>query len=133
MDKLKIKNVKLIESYELDKFIEKIYGKPYSFQQQAGCIERGIHNIEIIGEKYESSDDLPDTVKEEINGDDMCVSFESWLKTDPSEHKERNGWSDWEVKLFWARNFYPCLEDVMEDLCKKGHIKPGQYTINVDW
>lgn len=134
MEKIKIETVKKILSYELDDFIRKLYGKPYCFQQQAGCMERGNHYIEIIDPAlYKPHSGFPDSVEETINGNDMCVSFKSWLETNPEEHKKRNEWSDALTKLFWQRNFYPCLEDIMQDLCKRGHIEPGEYMIEIDW
>ncbi len=62
----------------------------------------------------------------------MGVKFAAWLARDPlkpvGSHKEK-----WEIELFWARNFYPDIETVANDLHKKGLLKAGKYTINIDW
>jgi hypothetical protein len=35
--------------------------------------------------------------------------------------------------MWWERNFYPVIEMVGNDLHRKGLIKAGEYTIDVDW
>lgn len=45
---------------------------------------------------------------------------------------ERNNWSDFELELFYKRNFYPHLDMVTDDLYRKGLIEEGKYIINID-
>jgi len=46
-----------------------------------------------------------DTVKEKVNGDEMGVSFESWLKRDPKDAV--GSLETFSINLWWDRNFYP--------------------------
>ena len=128
---IKYTTKKVIEVHDWDKLVQKTYGKPYHFQQQDGCQERGIYNLNVSTKELEDCYDN-DTVPEIINGEDMGVSFKAWLARDP---KEWNGSEEDErfIHLFWDRNFYPCIEMVANDLCRKGLIEPGEYTINIDW
>ena len=57
--------------------------------------------------------------------------FAAWLARDPTE------WNGDKNKrfldLFWARNFYPHVEMVLNDLHAKGLVKAGDYVIEIDW
>jgi len=112
-----------------DSLVETTYGRPYSFQQQDGCKERQRVTLTIPdgADDYEN-----DTVPEEINGEEMGVSFDAWLARDP---KEWNG--DPEDKrfldLFWGRNFYPDVQMVANSLYRMELIEAGTYTIDIDW
>lgn len=57
---LSTKKVRLVESLDWDIFVEKIYNRPYSLQQQDGCMGRGV--VRIV-----------------INGDVIGVKFSVWL------------------------------------------------------
>lgn len=126
---LKFKTVNMIELGDWDSLVEKTYGRQYSFQQQDGCKGRGVHWINI---PEECGDYENDTIPEVINGDEMGVSFEAWKARDP---KEWNGdpKDATYLRLFWARNFYPELQVVANDLHAKGLIPTGEYQINIDW
>ncbi len=73
-----------------------------------------------------------DTVPEEINGDEMGVSFAAWLARDPKEWngdpKDRSY-----LDMFWERNFYPDIQMVANDLHAKGLLPAGDYLIDIDW
>lgn len=120
---------KFIESQDIDDLVQMTYGKPYSFQQQDGCQSKGIHHITVpaYADDYET-----DTITEEINGEEMGVSFKAWLARDP---KEWNGDPTEErfLYLYWQRNFYPDLQTVVNDLHTKGLFPAGEYVINIDW
>lgn len=132
MSKLKISNRKLIEVSDWDKLVEETYGKPYSFQQQDGCKDRGIINITIS--KEEVDDTYPDEIPFEINGEEMGVSFKTWLNTTKEDINNKNPESyPGQNILFWERNFYPDLYVVANDMCKKGLIEAGDYSININW
>ena len=62
----------------------------------------------------------------------MGVKFAKWLERDPKQ-PIKNQQYEWELNLFWIRNFYPNIQTVANDLYKKGLIKKGEYTINIDW
>jgi hypothetical protein len=129
---LKYTNKKVIDVQDWDDLVQKTYGKPYLFQQQNGCQPRGIYNLTISDSNRYNDDDWPETVPEKINGEKMGVKFSAWLARDP---KEWNGKKEDErfVDMFWERNFYPDIDMVANDLCKKGLIEPGEYVINIDW
>lgn len=115
-----------------DKLVEDTYSRPYSYQQQDGCQSRGIVSITIPDGNPEEYDFENESIKEEINGQEKGVSFDSWLKRDPSKPiKGYDGITY--IRLFWHRNFYPNIQMVANDLYSKGLIEPGDYTINIDW
>lgn len=126
---IKVSDKKVIQVSDWDNLVQETYGKTYSFQQQDGCQSRGTVSLTIPDgvDDYENA-----TVPEEINGDEMGVSFEAWLARDPKEwngkEKDRNF-----LNLFWERNFYPSLQMVANDLHAKGLIPAGEYMINIDW
>ena len=127
---LKYKNTKVIEVRDWDKLVKETYGKHYSFQQQDGCQDRGNHQITIP--ENEDYDYENDSVPEVINGEEMGVSFEAWLKRHPKEWNGEKGEERF-LDLFWERNFYPDLQTVANDLYKKGLIEKGEYVIEIDW
>lgn len=123
-------NKKIIEVGNWDNLVEKTYGRTYSFQQQDGCQPRGVVNI-IIPSPY-AEDFEKDVIPEKVNGEEMGVSFKSWLERDPKQPiKDQR--HDWQLTLWWERNFYPELQTVANDLHEKGLIEAGEYIINIDW
>ena len=77
---IKVQNKKMISVSDWDDLVVKTYGRPYSFQQQDGCQARGTFHLSVpdSDEDYEN-----DTVPEEVNGDEMGVSFAAWLAARP--------------------------------------------------
>jgi len=129
--KLKYSNKKIIEVQDWDELVETTYGRPYSFQQQNDCQPRGTRDITIPSdETYD--EDLPNEIPEIVNGEKMGVKFEAWLARDPKQ-KLKGDNNDFSLELFWARNFYPDLQTVANDLHAKGLIEAGDYVINIDW
>jgi hypothetical protein len=128
---LKGKTVTFVDVDEFDALVMKTYGKTYSFQQQDGCKERGTFDFKVPMQ-YRPDGYENDTIPEVINGDEMGVSFKAWLARDP---KEWNGDPEDEsyLRLFWTRNFYPHVDEVINDLYNKGLIAKGEYVINIDW
>lgn len=127
---LKSKTEKFVDVQDFDALVTETYGKPYRFQQQNGCQDRGVYCLTVPDPNAEDFED--DEIPEVINGPEMGVSFSSWLKRDP---KEWNGESGDErfLDLFWGRNFYPAIEVLANDLHSKGLIETGEYVINIDW
>lgn len=129
---MKIKSVNVIDVSDWDKLVKETYGRPYSFQQQDGCKDRGKEYITVpcYPEDFEN-----DTVPEIINGEEMGVSFAVWLACDPEEKKPfciseyGNDFSD----LWWERNFYPSVSMIVNDLHAKGLLPAGEYMIDIDW
>lgn len=150
---LKTKNVKMIEDRDWDILVSETYGKPYTFQQQDGCKDRGVFKLTIPSE-WTNDDEMHDEIPEIINGDIMGVKFEKWLDRDPneplnpSEEELKNCGYYWgkseadEIKwkedkshiyMFWERNFYPDIYTLANDLYKRGLIEAGEYAIHIDW
>ena len=120
---------KHIDSHDLDKCVRETYGRPYCFQQQDGCMERGTVHVTIPDEPYDyETAEIPEV----INGEEMGVSFAAWLARDPKAPVgERT--DDFGIGLFWERNFYPHLSMVLNDLHARGLIEAGEYMIVIDW
>ena len=129
---MKIKNIKQITVQEWDKLVEETYGKIYSFQQQDDCKERGVETIIV---PVEDPEDFENTeIPFEVNGEEMGVSFETWLNTTPEDtSKHFNSDFQWKNRLFWDRNFYPHVDMIINDLYSKGLIEEGEYQIKIDW
>jgi hypothetical protein len=120
---LKYKTINLVEVQDFDKLVEDTYGRPYSFQQQAGCKSRGVEWVCVPDTVYDDPEDWPDEIPLVVNGDEMGVSFKSWLAKDPKSLQS----------IIWERNFYPNPQEVLNDLHNKGLIEPGEYLIHIDW
>ncbi len=133
---LKIRTVKQITVQDWDDFVIKVYGKPYSFQQQDGCKDRGHDSIWIPDDREDIDgweDDCENTqIPFGVNGEEMGVTFETWLNTSPEDTLKHFD-SDWENDLFWQRNFYPDLHMIAKDLYLRGLIEPDEYDILIDW
>lgn len=129
---IKISNRKAINVNDWDKLVEETYGKIYSFQQQEGCKDRGIETITI---PIKNPEDFENTeIPFKVNGNEMGVSFQTWLNTTPEEtSKYFNPEFKWENSLFWTRNFYPHMDMIINDLYEKGLIEAGEYDIKIDW
>jgi hypothetical protein len=132
MKKLKIKTIQSISVQNWDDFVEATYGRPYSFQQQDGCKDRGTFNFTVPsdGEDFEN-----DIIPEEVNGEEMGVSFKAWLARDPKQKlNSKDKWDrDHGLFLFWERNFYPHVDMIINDLHAKGLLPEGEYQIVIDW
>ena len=114
---LKSKQVGFIKLGDWDGLVSSTYGRPYSFQQQIDCKERGLHKFRVPEDSYDyPNDDIDDE-------ESMGVSFAGWLAKDPS-HKNN---------LYWGRNFYPNVSMIINDLYAKGLIEKGEYAIEIDW
>ncbi len=131
MNKLKFKTEKIIDVNDWDKLVEEVYGRPYSFQQQDGCKDRGIFRFKVPSDDY-PIDFEEETIPEKVNGKEMGVSFKAWLARDPKQ-PIKDQLYDFQTSLWWRRNFYPCVDMIIQDLFQKGLIEKGEYVINIDW
>jgi len=128
---MRIQTVQMIHVSDWDKLVEETYGRPYSLQQQDGCQSTGL--VYLTVPKEEDDDlDMHAEIPEEINGPTMCVEFAAWLERDPAKPLADQEY-DWELTMWWERNFYPALQIVANDLYRKGLLEEGEYTINIDW
>ena len=132
--KIKTETVQIINLQEFNRVVSATYGRPYDFQQQDGCRERGHHKVTVPTEGYDyENDTLPYTYKSRLFGlvinnaisstREMGVSFAAWLARKP----------DVDRTLWWDRNFYPHLDMILNDLHGKGIIDEGEYMIAIDW
>ncbi len=126
---MKIRTEKIIDVSEWDKLVTKVYNRPYSFQQQNGGVGRGLFTFVVPQETEGFSND---TILETPNCDEMGVSFAAWLKRDPNTPLIGQQYN-FELELWWERNFYPDFQMVANDLYTKGLLKAGNYAINIDW
>ncbi len=129
---MKTRTVTVVDVSEWDKLVKETYNKPYSYQQQDGCKERGLVNIDVP--EYES-DYENDSIVEKINGPEEGVSFKAWLARDPeTPMKDDDSRSDgWGLDLFWCRNFYPDISMIVNDLHRRGLLEEGSFSIDIDW
>jgi hypothetical protein len=132
---MKIRTEKVIDEQEWSKLVSETYGRPYSFQQQNGCQDRGNYYLTVPNYDDNYDEDNFDVIPEIVNGPDMGVKFSKWLERDPKQplKDQEHSSKQWEIELWWARNFYPCIEAVANDLYKKGLLEAGEYSINIDW
>lgn len=126
---MKIETKKVIDLSDWNDFVKETYGRPYNFQQQDDCKDRGLHELTVPNEEEYDFEEIE--VKEEVNGPEMGVSFEAWLKRDPAALIPNE--DDWGTELWWERNFYPNVQMVANDLYKKGLLESGEYIIKIDW
>lgn len=125
---LKSRTEKFIDECHWNELVMDTYKRPYNFQQQNGCQQKGIFYITIPQEDYDFENE---TVPEIVNHFDMGVSFAAWLARDPKKPLPCN--RDSCLQLWWKRNFYPDIQTVANDLHAKGLIEAGEYGIIIDW
>ena len=129
-----MKNVQMIDVDDWDDLVTETYGRPYCFQQQNGCQDRGTYDLRVPCGNPEDFENT--TIPEVVNHKEMGVSFAAWLARDPNAPLQdedvgcRDGWA---IGLWWGRNFYPNIEMVANDLHAKGLLEAGDYVINIDW
>lgn len=119
---LNYKTQRMVALSEWDNLVEKTYSRPYSFQQQNGCKERGIFEFTVPDGPDDYSNETP-------SKSCMGVSFKSWLARDPKEPMAGVSFLD----MWWERHFYPDVQMVANDLYERGLLEAGEYTINIDW
>ena len=128
---VKYKNVKVIDCDDWDALVEDTYKKPYTFQQQYDCQSRGMFSLKIPCDNWEE-EEMHESIPEEVNGEKMGVKFDVWLERDPKQPIPNQKY-DYQLEMFWERNFYPSVYTVANDLYKKGLIEAGDYSIKIDW
>jgi hypothetical protein len=125
---MNVQNVRIIDDSDWDALVVKTYGRPYAFQQQDGCQDRGIVHLTVPDgtDEEHMHDEIPE------NGEVMGVTFAAWLGRDPAQ-RLRNQQYDWQLSMWWEQNFYPDIQMVANDLHEKGLLEAGDYIINIDW
>lgn len=127
---LKTKTVKAIELEDWNNFVTEVYGKPYNYQRQDGLKEKGAYPKSVPSRwTY----DFKNTeIPFEVNGEEMGVSFETWLNTSPKDTIEYFK-DDYENDNFWEETFYPDVNMIINDLHSRGLMEAGEYLIIIDW
>ena len=121
----------MIEVSEWDALVVQTYGRPYNLQQQDGYRDRGTEEIKVPSK---ASDYERASVPEEVNGEEMGVSFAAWLARDPKQKLSNPDYqADYCLELWWERNFYPDLQMVANDLHAKGLLDAGKHTILIEY
>jgi hypothetical protein len=128
---MKITPVNMITSYEFSELVSETYGRPYEFQQQDGCRDRGFERFRVPPEYVEDFEATE--IPEDINGPEMGVSFQAWLTRDPETPVGGNEARYQLISLFWERNFYPHITMVINDLHARGLLPAGEYIMVIDW
>ena len=128
---IKTQTKQVIEVSDWDELVQETYGRPYSFQQQDDCKDRGTVDLTVP----DSADDYEnDTVPEIVNDPDMGVSFAAWLARDPEQMlTDPDSQDSWSIGMWWERNFYPDVQMIANDLHAKGLLPEGKYVIDIDW
>jgi len=132
--KLKTKTEIVIDDSDWDELVKETYGRPYCFQQQGECRDRGVYRFKVPDtfdyDKY-TEDDVSDDAEDNATNY-MGVKFAKWLERDPNQPL-LNQTDDWQLEMWWERDFYPDLNVVANDLHKRGLLDAGEYTIDVNW
>lgn len=128
--KMEMKTVKIVGDGDWDELVSSTYGRIYNFQQQDDCKERQTVYFSV---PFGYPDDFEnDVVPEVVNDPEMGVSFKAWLERDPKQPLTNQEY-DFELSMWWERNFYPTLDMVANDLHDKGMLPAGDYGIKIDW
>lgn len=126
------RTVQMINVNDWDVLVQKTYGKPYSFQQQDGCKERGVHYFTVPCSQPEDYEN--DTITESTDSDEMGVRFKAWLDRDSTQKLTEDDWdSPSALPMWYNRNFYPSIDMIINDLNSKGLLPDGDYCIDIDW
>lgn len=127
-----IKQINTITVQDFDELVRSTYNRPYSFQQQDGCKDRGLTAISVPSAPKDYEDD---SVPEIVNHQDMGggVSFSAWLARDPEQLLPGRPNETSALALWWYRNFYPHISMIINDLHSKGLLPAGDYFIDIDW
>ena len=126
---LKTRQENVVACADWDELVTKTYGRPYCFQQQRGCRSPGYFTYDVPSD---SNDFEQEEIDEVVNGPKQGVSFKSWLSRDPKQPLKNQKY-DFELPMWWNRNFYPDIQIVANDLHEKGLLPAGSYSICIDW
>jgi hypothetical protein len=126
---LNVQNKKVVDVSDWDRLVEQVYGRPYNFQQQDGCKSRGTHNLGVPTGYTRIDDNINEDGYDEEGYDNPSLKF--WLSKDPKEYPahEDKRWRE----MYWERDFYPDIDEIAEDLYRRGLLEAGEYLIDIDW
>lgn len=132
--KIKYKTINVIQLSDWNKFVSSFYGRPYDFQQQDDCKNRGTFNFKVPLDDELLLDFESSEISEDANDEvyETGVPFQTWLNRDPKQPLKNQEY-DFQLNLWWHRNFYPEVNMIINDLYEKGVLETGEYMIEIDW
>lgn len=122
---MNVKPVLLIWEAEFSQLVRDTYGRPYQLQQQDGC----------LGQETIVSVKVPDKPRTWLADDaGRPPTLEVWVAATPPEPMT-DAWDGdlHREHLRWHREFYPELQDVVNDLHRRGLMAAGEYVIHIWW
>lgn len=130
---MKIQTIKMITSQDWDAAVMEAYQRPYCLQQQAGGRARGTHiKIQVPNSDHDIEDaEMNDTLMGSVDELDCGVKLAPWLARDPKEKLDGQEY-DYELELWWKRNFYPYVHVLAHDLHERQILQAGEYTIEIN-
>ncbi len=79
---LKYRNVRFVSDSDWDDLVQETYNRPYIFQQQDGCRDRGTFTLEVPSMESDD-DDMNESIDHDCNKISGCeeygVKFKTWL------------------------------------------------------
>ncbi|MEU7631747.1 hypothetical protein AB0C34_17415 [Nocardia sp. NPDC049220] len=106
------RTVTLMGEGDFSRFISQVYGRPYQLQQQRECLsQNSLVEFTVPAEESECSG----------------PSLAQWQATPPPTR------GDSREQVRWKREFFPQLEDVVNDLHTRGLLPAGEYALDVSW
>lgn len=118
--KLTGKPVTLIHELAFSKLVSEVYGRPYNFQQQGDMMGQESLKLFTVPTKY-------------VEDHWQAVSMKQWLEATPPGPASAPGIENFREQLRWRREFYPRLEEVVNDLHQRGLIDAGEYALHIWW
>lgn len=117
---IRVQDVKLIHESELSKRVAEMFERPYQLQQQGDMLGQDSVVIADVPAEPEFDLDLP--------------SFLEWSTRDVNLEPPGESWHyPWQRELWWHREFYPDLQEVLNELHRLGELPEGKYAIHVWW
>lgn|SRR5574343_400590 len=120
---IKTKPKHVINSDVWDKYVTKIYKRPYSISDQFEF--KNVLEFKVPNRAIDFANEI---VEEDESTKETGVNFKSWISRDPSQPISGDP-RPFVTKLWWFRSFYPEIDVLANDLYKKGQLERGEYVI----
>ncbi|WP_043736189.1 hypothetical protein [Nocardia asiatica] len=105
--------VTLIDENTFSALVSHLHARPYRLQQQGdGLPQNTIVKITVPALEH----DWPG------------IPLAEWAATPIGDYTY-----PWQAETHWEREYYPCLEDVVNDLHARGLLAAGNYALHVRW
>lgn len=116
---IRFEDVKLISETELSRRVSELFGRPYQLQQQGDMLGQ---NSVVLMQVPEEPDDVG------------LPSLAEWSSRDVNQKPPGVAWDrDYLREMWWHREFYPDLQEVLNELHRLGELPEGEYAIHVSW